>query len=618
MTSPKKVGRQESAVNDDRQQTKGTILLASRRAEVQADIGSRLTAAGYEYETASVEDAASKVAERKFSSAVLDLESGASECCEALVRIRSAMPSEMMPVICLSSKTNESHRFLLTGLGATDVLRLPGKDLIGRLETAPRESSVKPLIHGSIETLAVVEVLQMLIHRGMSGVLRVDSAGSSGVLRLSDGKIVEARMAATVGEEAALEVARLNTGRFSFCPSSATDRPSGSSSGIAMSLENLMARLAELSAREPREVAESSGLLTETPPLEPESESEPDSEPEPEPIKSIVVPVAGPEAVEKKPRSAGRNRRVLARVAVALSLVAALSFTTYWTSGARSASREQPKLEPVELASASEASGRVAPAAQGTQRKKAASTSPPAPSSSAARRPPERQPDADQVASVTAHSASDQAGSDPPVHSPVTAAAPSEAASAPLEVAAGPSEEVTTVSSKQEATTEPAATGGSPGVSPAWRSPDAYQPSERSKGAPGSMAPEPVVQPQNEAPITRLPAEEDPAAVDAVEPAAEMPAGRMAVVASVSPPRRIDGEPLRLPTAMKRRLDRETIDLRVLVNAEGSVIQVEVLGEPPSFVARRAQKAAMMARFEPAREDGLAIEAWTNITLDVR
>ncbi|MGE4070729.1 MAG: energy transducer TonB [Lysobacterales bacterium] len=144
-----------------------------------------------------------------------------------------------------------------------------------------------------------------------------------------------------------------------------------------------------------------------------------------------------------------------------------------------------------------------------------------------------------------------------------------------------------------------------PVPSPTQNLPDASQSPIRSDSSPAATR-------QSTPPVASIPA---PAAAEP-EPPAPTPA---APVLRVEEPRQIvDAAPAYPSQALQRRIEG-VVELEFSVERDGSVSGIEVIASDPARIFdREAVRAAQRWRFEPRRENGVAVESRVRKTLQFR
>ena len=555
-----------------------TILVAGKQTEDLQTLVSVLTAAGYEVTaTADLDRVADIVTSDQVRGAILDLESSTSTAYEALDAIRSRAPAEMMPIICLSYETGDGHRRFLTELGADDLLSKPidGEELVGRMEELLSRAALQTTMKGDIKVLPVIDLLQMVLLQRQSGVLQIRSAKRSGYLAVSAGKIVEASFASMQGEQAAVAMARLGGGSFSFHSTTGTGRVVNEWSKTPISFEQIVVEAAQQDLRDSESPAQT---LTEGTP-ERETERAPRTPP-PAPVK---LETAG--AAESAPRQRTWSPGRPAKIAVALVALMSTGAGLYIASGAKLPSSQRDSQQVAQQVSDAEDRA-LTHQGENDAEAKASEGHGPSPSAGqtegaspsgdtgSRRGPSERQPAGTAVAAavrdhrpdltlVEARSVSEAPAAMPSARPEVT----DDLASAAVKQASAP-----------------------PAIEPSSPMPPATE-SITGEAGPVEAAPQ------------------QSSSVDSQPEDIE--------VGSSSPPRLIEHPALKFPHAMRRRISVDTIDLRVLVNEDGRVTEVNVLGrgDLPSFALDRARKVARKARFEPALEAERRVAAWTRLSL---
>jgi len=90
-----------------------------------------------------------------------------------------------------------------------------------------------------------------------------------------------------------------------------------------------------------------------------------------------------------------------------------------------------------------------------------------------------------------------------------------------------------------------------------------------------------------------------------------------AAVPESTPPVIIERVEAAYPTKARKRGERGTIVLKVLVNEQGRIVRVVVdQGMPGSELEAAAMSAVLRWRFKPALENGSPVRAWTEAYFD--
>lgn len=97
----------------------------------------------------------------------------------------------------------------------------PGLEETDHVVQSARSNALPALFSGSFTRDTLHQVIQLIELHHHAGVLRVDSAGCVGFLRLKDGLIVEARFGPATGERAARSLLGSLTGSYAFYPARA-------------------------------------------------------------------------------------------------------------------------------------------------------------------------------------------------------------------------------------------------------------------------------------------------------------------------------------------------------------------------------------------------------------
>lgn len=143
---------------------------------------------------------------------------------ELIRRLRSDPRTKDLPVLLVVKSINDVQMDEARNLGVVDVLFKPysTEECLSQIlpVIAQRHSRNRDLrrVSGSLNELALTELLRTLINQGKSGQLRVTLGRSEGIIRLDQGKVVEASFADLEGEDAFHEMLALTEGDFAVDP----------------------------------------------------------------------------------------------------------------------------------------------------------------------------------------------------------------------------------------------------------------------------------------------------------------------------------------------------------------------------------------------------------------
>ena len=610
--------------------TLGTVLLASERPAALSAAQTALAESGYGTTTASDPEIAVQIAARSTVRAtIVDLGNESSAGYEILDAIRSSVPSETMPILCLSHQTGEGHRRFLTELGADDLLGKPieGQELVDRLDRLLSRASRQTTMRGDLKTLSVIDLLQMLLLQRQSGLLRIRSSSGTGTVTASDGQIIGASFGGQQGEPAAIAMACLNQGSFSFHSTESTGRVINEWSKSPIPFERIVVEAArQRSAAQPPEAeprrtpSEPQASTLEPPPLDDSAPNLSEA-----PLEVAVAPVMVPRLPPRRPWI---NTKAL-RIAFVVAALMAASAGLYVAAGARLSPSPPHSVQAVER-STSTTDSRPIPAGERATSTAVPEVASPAPSAV-------ESPVAESAVTETVSQVEDLAApprsvvASPPTQptvgadrgavidnsvidkQPVSEAVElgTEAAAKGLPAAPVPATakasmvEVADITSGDSDGSRRAAQPVEPPPSEPF--PPESRPSESPQVASASLPKKTIAEADEQEVVEPTP---PPASTNSVE--------RDAPATDRSLPARLIDEPtLVFPHAMRIRIPTDRIDLRVLVDEQGQVAQVEILGdeELPAFAVERVMKAARRARFEPAREQDLAVPSWTTLSL---
>jgi CheY-like chemotaxis protein len=203
---------------------------------------------GYEVElAANGEEALKKVAAKRPSLVLLDLEMPVMDGFETCHRLKDDPKTESIPVIMFTGLESTADKVKGIRRGADDyvVKTVDPEEIQARIEMILRRTrryeaapgadkdASDAVLSGSLEEKSFPEAFQLALAYGKSGTLVLRNGEESGRVFLNDGSVVHAETASLSGEDAFYDLALWNKGHFSYVvgevPSQQTIRKSGTS-----------------------------------------------------------------------------------------------------------------------------------------------------------------------------------------------------------------------------------------------------------------------------------------------------------------------------------------------------------------------------------------------------
>ncbi len=186
---------------------------------------------GYEVElAANGEEALKKVAAKRPSLVLLDLEMPVMDGFETCNRLKDDPKTEHIPVIMFTGLESTSDKVKGIRRGADDyvVKTVDPEEIQARIEMVLRRSrryepapggdkeSSDAVLSGSLEEKSFPEAFQLAMAYGRSGTLVLRNDDKDGRVYLSDGVVIHAETSSLSGEDAFYDLALWNKGSFSY------------------------------------------------------------------------------------------------------------------------------------------------------------------------------------------------------------------------------------------------------------------------------------------------------------------------------------------------------------------------------------------------------------------
>ena len=204
---------------------------------------------GYEVELAANGDEALKrVAARRPSLVLLDLEMPVMDGFETCHRLKEDPKTEHIPVIMFTGLESTSDKVKGIRRGADDyvVKTVDPEEIQARIEMilrrsrryepAPGEAS-DAVLSGSLEEKSFPEAFQLAMAYGQSGTLVLRNEDNHGRVFLKDGVVIHAEAASLSGEDAFYELALWNKGTFGYVVGEVSVEQSIRRSGTSILME---------------------------------------------------------------------------------------------------------------------------------------------------------------------------------------------------------------------------------------------------------------------------------------------------------------------------------------------------------------------------------------------
>ncbi len=206
---------------------------------------------GYEVElAANGDEALKKVAARRPSLVLLDLEMPVMDGFEACHRLKDDPKTESIPVIMFTGLESTSDKVKGIRRGADDyvVKTVDPEEIQARIEMILRRSrryeaspgdkeTSDAVLSGSLEEKSFPEAFQLALAYGQSGTLVLRNGDEEGRVYLNDGVVVHAEAGSLSGEDAFYALALWNRGNFNYIVGEVPSEPSIRKSGTSLLME---------------------------------------------------------------------------------------------------------------------------------------------------------------------------------------------------------------------------------------------------------------------------------------------------------------------------------------------------------------------------------------------
>jgi CheY-like chemotaxis protein len=207
---------------------------------------------GYEVElAANGEEALKKVAAKRPSLVLLDLEMPVMDGFETCHRLKDDPKTEHIPVIMFTGLESTSDKVKGIRRGADDyvVKTVDPEEIQARIEMILRRSrryepvpggdkeSTDAVLSGSLEEKSFPEAFQLAMAYGRSGTLVLRNGDKDGRVYLSDGVVIHAESSSLSGEDAFYDLALWNRGSFSYVVGEVSSEQSIRKSGTSLLME---------------------------------------------------------------------------------------------------------------------------------------------------------------------------------------------------------------------------------------------------------------------------------------------------------------------------------------------------------------------------------------------
>jgi CheY-like chemotaxis protein len=207
---------------------------------------------GYEVElAANGEEALKKVAGKRPSLVLLDLEMPVMDGFETCHRLKDDPKTEQIPVIMFTGLESTSDKVKGIRRGADDyvVKTVDPEEIQARIEmilrrtrryeapAAVEKESSDAVLSGSLEEKSFPEAFQLAMAYGKSGTLVLKDGDRNARVFLNDGVVVHAESGPLSGEDAFYDLALWNRGHFSYIVGEASPQQSIRKSGTSLLME---------------------------------------------------------------------------------------------------------------------------------------------------------------------------------------------------------------------------------------------------------------------------------------------------------------------------------------------------------------------------------------------
>jgi DNA-binding response OmpR family regulator len=195
-----------------------------------------LSHAGYQVVTTAQPENAVRMAESRSADAVvLDIMMPGRSGYDVIAELRGNPKTAGVPILVLSALSEGPQRVRGLREGADDYMCKPlePEELVLRLERLlARSAEASAVLFGRLGAVSVAEVIQIVLHLGISGVFEISSGGRHGRI-VVDGNVARgAEFEDLEGQDAAITMLSLSTGSFRF--RRADDEASPEDQGISL------------------------------------------------------------------------------------------------------------------------------------------------------------------------------------------------------------------------------------------------------------------------------------------------------------------------------------------------------------------------------------------------
>src|SRR5512138_1296856 len=142
--------------------------------------------------------------------------------------IRTNPRTERIPVVVCGESVDADRARLGTYLRKPfnqDEVLARIEQIFRRVDAAKAVSGESREIEGNLAQIPLVDLLQILAVNRKTGRLAIEREGERAEIALDDGRVVDARMGAAVGEKALYRLLTRREGQFAFLPGTATGEP---------------------------------------------------------------------------------------------------------------------------------------------------------------------------------------------------------------------------------------------------------------------------------------------------------------------------------------------------------------------------------------------------------
>ena len=232
--------------------SKDLVLMVDDEVDNRVMMRYFLESWGYEVELAgNGEEALKRVAARRPSLVLLDLEMPVMDGFETCHRLKEDPKTEHIPVIMFTGLESTSNKVKGIRRGADDyvVKTVDPEEIQARIEMILRRSrryelspggdngSADAVLSGSLEEKSFPEAFQLAMAYGQSGTLVLRNGDKDGRVYLNDGVVVHAEAGSLSGEDAFYDLALWNMGNFSYIVGEASPEQSIRKSGMSLLME---------------------------------------------------------------------------------------------------------------------------------------------------------------------------------------------------------------------------------------------------------------------------------------------------------------------------------------------------------------------------------------------